>query len=60
MMIGKIPNMNVIQKYVEKIEQTYKCNVYVCFPQSEHFDTGLKVLKMNDDLDFSIIIEKEF
>jgi hypothetical protein len=60
MKIGKITNINVIQKYVKEIEDKYKCNVYVCFPRSEHFDTGLKVLKMNDDLDFNIIIEKEF
>ena len=30
------------------------------FQRSENFDIDLKVLKMNDDLDFNIIIEKEF
>jgi hypothetical protein len=60
MKIGKTTNMNILQKYVDKIEEKYKCNVYVCFQHSENFDTNLKVLKMNDDLDFNIIIEKEF
>jgi hypothetical protein len=58
--IGKSTNINTLQKYVDKIEETYKCNVYVCFQRSENFDIDLKVLKMNDDLDFDIIIEKEF
>ena len=58
--IGKITNMNILHKYVNEIEERYKCNVYVCFQRSENFDTNLKVLKMNDELDFDIIIEKEF
>ena len=58
--IGKSTNISILQKYVDKIEETYKCNVYICFQRSENFDIDLKVLKMNDDLDFNIIIEKEF
>jgi hypothetical protein len=60
MKIGKNTNLNSLQKFVDKIESKYKCNVYICFSRSELFDTNLKVLKMNDDLDFNIIIEKEF
>ena len=58
--IGKSTNINILQKYVEEIEKKYKCDAYVCFQRSENFDLDLKVLKMNDDLDFDIIIEKEF
>lgn len=60
MKIGKITNINVLQNYINDIEKRYGCSAYICFNSSEHFDTGLKVLKMNDDLDFDIIIEKEF
>ena len=60
MKIGKNTNTNTIKRYTEEIENKYKCNDYVCFSRSEFFDTDLKILKMNDDLDFTIIIEKEF
>ena len=59
-MIGKNTNLIPLQEYVNFAEEKYKCNVYVCFIHSEHFNTGFRTLKMNDELDFSIIIEKQF
>ena len=58
--VGKNIDLNPLQKYIEHIEEKYKCNAYICFKHSERFDTGLKTIKMNDNLDFSIIIEQQF
>jgi hypothetical protein len=59
-MIGKNTNLIPLQEYIQYIEEKYKCNTYVCFIHSEYFNTGFRTLKMNDELDFSIIIEKQF
>jgi len=59
-MIGKNTNLIPLQEYIQHVEEKYKCNAYVCFIHSEYFNTGFRTLKMNDELDFSIIIEKQF
>ena len=57
---GKLPNLYNIQRHIEEIESKYGCVVYVFFVSSEKFDLGFKTLKMNDNIDFSLIIEKDF
>lgn len=57
---GKLPNLYSVQRHIEEIESKYGCSVYVFFVNSEKFDLGFKTLKMNSNVNFSLIIEKEF
>ena len=56
---GKVPNMDKINTFVKVIESTYNCNVYIHFPGSEKFDLPFRTLKMNDHIDFKLMIETQ-
>ena len=57
---GKVPNMNNMNNFVNTVESTYGCKVYVYFAGSEKFDLPFTTLKMNDNVDFDLMIEIQF
>ena len=57
---GKVPNMSNLNEFIVNIEEVYGCKVYVYFAGSEKFDVPFTTLKMNDDVDFELMIEKQF
>jgi len=57
---GKIPSFMDLTNWINEIETTYGCKVYVYFAGSESFDLPFTTLKMNDDIDFKLMLEKQF
>ena len=57
---GKIPNFTSINEWSNEIENKYKCKIYIYFPGSETFDLPFATSKMNDNLNFDMIFEKQF
>ena len=57
---GKIPNFTPINEWINEIENKYKCKIYIYFSGSETFDLPFATSKMNDNLNFDMIFEKQF
>jgi hypothetical protein len=55
---GKLPDINEMVSYISELRDKYKLIPYVYFKDSEKFVLPFKTLKMNENGDFSLIIEK--
>ena len=55
---GKLPDINEMVSYISELKDKYKLIPYVYFKDSEKFVLPFKTLKMNENGDFSLIIEK--
>jgi len=55
---GKLPDINEMISYISELKDKYKLIPYVYFKDSEKFVLPFKTLKMNENGDFSLIIEK--
>jgi hypothetical protein len=55
---GKLPDINEMISYISELKDKYKLTPYVYFKDSEKFVLPFKTLKMNENGDFSLIIEK--
>ena len=55
---GKLPDINEMVSYISELKDKYKLTPYVYFKDSEKFVLPFKTLKMNENGDFSLIIEK--
>ena len=58
---GKQPTVNKLLSRANEIESKYNCEVVYYFKGSEKYDISpLKTLKMNDEYDFSLILEENY
>lgn len=57
---GKLPDMSGLNTFINDIQSKYGCNTYVYFAGSEKFQTPFRTLKMNDDINFCMMLEKQF
>jgi len=57
---GKVPNMIGLSDFISEHEKRYGCKIYVYFSGSEKFDLPFHTLKMNDDVDFNLMVEMKF
>ena len=55
---GKLPDINEMDSYISELKDQYKFIPYVYFKASDKFVLPFKTLKMNENGDFSLIIEK--
>jgi hypothetical protein len=55
---GKLPDINEMVSYISELRDKYKIIPYVYFKDSEKFVLPFKTLKMNENGDFVLIIEK--
>jgi len=55
---GKLPDINEMVSYISELRDKYKLIPYVYFKDSEKFILPFKTLKMNENGDFVLIIEK--
>ena len=55
---GKLPDINEMVSYISELRDKYKIIPYVYFKDSEKFILPFKTLKMNENGDFVLIIEK--
>jgi hypothetical protein len=55
---GKLPDINEMVSYISELRDKYKLIPYVYFKDSEKFVLPFKTLKMNENGDFALIIEK--
>ena len=55
---GKLPNIKEMIDYVTQMEKTYNLIPYVYFKGSEQYTLPFSTLKLNDFIDFELIIEK--
>jgi hypothetical protein len=55
---GKLPDINEMVSYISELRDKYKLIPYVYFKDSEKFVLPFKTLKMNENGDFVLIIEK--
>lgn len=55
---GKLPNTREMIEYVTQMEKVYSLIPYVYFKGSEKHILPFKTLKLNDFIDFDLIIEK--
>jgi hypothetical protein len=55
---GKLPDINEMVSYISELKDKYKLIPYVYFKDSEKFVLPFKTLKMNENGDFVLIIEK--
>jgi hypothetical protein len=55
---GKLPDINEMVSYISELRDKYKFIPYVYFKDSEKFVLPFKTLKMNENGDFALIIEK--
>ena len=55
---GKLPDINEMISYISELKDKYKLIPYVYFKDSEKFVLPFKTLKMNENGDFVLIIEK--
>jgi hypothetical protein len=55
---GKLPDINEMVSYISELKDKYKLIPYVYFKDSEKFVLPFKTLKMNENGEFALIIEK--
>ena len=58
---GKLPSVSKLLDRANEIKAKYNCEVVFYFKGSEKFDISpLKTLKLNDEYDFSMILEENY
>jgi hypothetical protein len=61
---GKLLDLSEFKVYIKNILETYNCNLYVYFPESEKYDLtdlGITPLRFNQNIkEFNLILEKSF
>ena len=55
---GKLPNINSIIEYISDVKNRYNFIPYVYFKGSEKYNIPFNTLKLNDSVNFDLILEK--
>lgn len=55
---GKLPDINSMIEYITELKNKYNFIPYVYFKGSEKYNIPFNTLKLNDSVDFDLILEK--